>query len=296
MDQRTTMAGYQAAAERALDAWLPVATDAPQLLHEAMRYAVLGTGKRIRPVLVYATGQALGIPVTALDGPACAVEFVHAYSLVHDDLPAMDNDDLRRGRPTCHRAFDEGTAILAGDALQALAFHVLVTDAALNVPAMQRLAMIEALAAASGSQGMAGGQALDLNAVGAKLNAAELETMHLWKTGALIRASVKLGALCLPEIDAETLAALDSYAKCVGLAFQVQDDILDIEGQTEQIGKPQGSDLARNKPTYPGLLGLDGAKREAERLLADALSSLELLGARADFLRWLAHYIVKRDK
>ncbi len=296
MDFHQLMSSYQAAAERALDNWLPARDASPQVLHEAMRYAVLGSGKRIRPVLVYATGQALGTPTEALNGPACAVEFVHAYSLVHDDLPAMDDDDLRRGRPTCHRAFDEGTAILAGDALQALAFNVLVQDPAMQLPPHRRLAMIECLAAASGSQGMAGGQALDLGAVGERLDLNALETMHLWKTGALIRASVRLGALSSAEVDEATLETLDHYAKCVGLAFQVQDDILDIEGQTEKIGKPQGSDLARNKPTYPNLLGLEGAKREAERLYSEALQSLERLGTRGDFLRWLADFIVKRDR
>lgn len=287
---------YQSAAERALDHWLPPAAQPPQKLHEAMRYAVLGNGKRIRPVLVYATGQALGVPPIALDGPACAVEFVHAYSLVHDDLPAMDNDDLRRGRPTCHRAFDEATAILAGDALQALAFQVLAEDPNLIVPTPARIAMIETLSVASGSRGMAGGQALDLGAVGTILNVAELENMHLHKTGALIRACVKLGALSKPDVDDRTIADLDHYARCVGLAFQVQDDILDVEGQTETIGKPQGSDIARNKPTYPMLLGLDGAKRVATELYEQAIGKLDSLGTAGEPLRWIADYIVKREK
>ncbi|MGH8245706.1 MAG: polyprenyl synthetase family protein, partial [Gammaproteobacteria bacterium] len=207
-----------------------------------------------------------------------------------------DNDDLRRGRPTCHKAYDEATAILAGDALQALAFHVLAHDQDIRVGAEQRLRMIDTLATASGSRGMAGGQALDLAAVGKALNIAELENMHIHKTGALIRASVRLGALSQADVDPETLERLDCYGKCVGLAFQIQDDILDVEGHTEVIGKPQGSDLARNKPTYPNLLGLDGARRAAAELFNEALAAISGLGSAGKLLERLAGYIVEREK
>jgi len=287
---------YQACVESALDTWLPNSSIQPQHLHEAIRYAVLGDGKRIRPVLVYATGEAFGLELKNLDGPACAVEMIHAYSLIHDDLPAMDNDDLRRGRPTCHKAFDEATAILAGDALQALAFHVLAHDDAIIVEAEQRLRMIDILAQASGSRGMAGGQAIDLVSVGKKLNITELENMHIHKTGALIMASVELGALAMQDIDEESFNNVSHYAKCIGLAFQIQDDILDIESDTETLGKPQGSDIERNKPTYPNLLGLAGAKEAAKKLQQEALDSLSCFNSQADPLRWIADYIVQRNK
>jgi len=244
---------YQSCVETALDKWLPAANLQPEHLHEAMRYAVLGDGKRIRPVLVYAAGQVFDINRSALNAPASAVELIHAYSLIHDDLPAMDNDDLRRGRPTCHKAFDEATAILAGDSLQALAFHILAHDNNMIISAEQRIRMIDILAQASGSRGMAGGQAIDLASVGKELNITELENMHIHKTGALIRTSVELGALSQPDIDPELFDQVSHYAKCIGLAFQVQDDILDIESDTETLGKPQGSDMKRNKPTYPNL-------------------------------------------
>jgi geranylgeranyl diphosphate synthase type II len=282
-------------ADQALEKWLPTEATLPERLHQAMRYAVLNGGKRIRPILTYATGHAVGIPPASLDAPACAVELIHAYSLVHDDLPAMDDDDLRRGKPTCHKAFDEATAILAGDALQALAFHVLAQGLATNIPAEQRLDMLNTLAIASGSRGMAGGQAIDLAAVGKTLNVAELENMHVHKTGALIRASIKLGALCQPNIDRDILKKLDHYAKYIGLAFQIQDDILDVEGNTETLGKMQGADQALNKPTYPALLGLESARQMASELHQDALGSLEDLGSSADPLRWLADYIIQRQ-
>jgi farnesyl diphosphate synthase len=285
---------YQSRVETALDSWLPPAAAEPRRLHEAMRYAILGAGKRIRPILVYASGEAFSVPAYALDGPAVAVEMIHGYSLIHDDLPAMDDDDLRRGRPTCHKAFDEATAILAGDALQALAFHVLAHDDAMSVGAAQRVRMIDTLATASGSLGMAGGQAIDLAAVGRSLDLAELENMHRHKTGALISACVELGALCSPDLDAHTLERLSAYAQRIGLAFQIQDDILDIESDTETLGKPQGSDLAHNKPTYPRLLGLDGAKAAARRIHAEALDAVRDLDGRADGLRWVADYIVSR--
>jgi farnesyl diphosphate synthase len=291
-----TVRALQARSESALDRWLPPATLPPTILHEAMRYSVLGGGKRVRPLLVYLAGEAVGVSPEALDAPAVAVELIHAYSLVHDDLPAMDNDDLRRGRPTCHRVFGEAMAILAGDALQAHALHVIAQAKEGNLSPAQRLAMIDTLAGASGSLGMAGGQALDLAAVGRRLTLEELENMHLHKTGALIRASVRLGALASATVTEVMLARLDGYARCIGLAFQVQDDILDIEGETETIGKPQGSDVARNKPTYPNLLGLDGAKAVAERLYKDALGAIEILGTQGENLRAMADYIVRRDR
>ncbi|MCG3202869.1 MAG: Farnesyl diphosphate synthase [Gammaproteobacteria bacterium] len=291
-----TVRALQARSEIALDRWLPPTTLPPTMLHEAMRYSVLGGGKRVRPLLVYLAGEAVGAEPEALDAPAVAVELIHAYSLVHDDLPAMDNDDLRRGRPTCHRVFGEAMAILAGDALQAHALHVITQATAGGLTPAQRLAMIDTLAGASGSLGMAGGQALDLGAVGRRLTLEELENMHLHKTGALIRASVRLGALTSASVTEVTLARLDDYARCIGLAFQVQDDILDIEGATETIGKPQGSDAARNKPTYPNLLGLEAAKAVAERLYKDALGAVEILGAQGENLRAMADYIVRRDR
>ena len=287
---------YRERVEKALDRWLPAADRQPDRLHQAMRYAVLNGGKRIRPVLVYATGEALGGPADGLDGPACALELIHAYSLVHDDLPAMDDDDLRRGIPTCHRAFDEATAILVGDALQTLAFEILAEDPALaDSDPRTRLAMIALLARASGSQGMVGGQAIDLAAVGQRLDLTQLEHMHRHKTGALIRASVELGALAAGCQDEELLQNLRAYARCIGLAFQVRDDILDIEGDTAVIGKTQGADMARNKPTYPALLGLAGAKATAQRLHQEALDALAGLDQRADTLRQISAYIVQRE-
>lgn len=280
--------------QHALDRHLPSEATHPARLHQAMRYATLGGGKRVRPLLVYAAGQAVNAPPGRLDIPACAVEFIHAYSLVHDDLPAMDDDDLRRGRPTCHRAFDEATAILAGDALQTQAFFVLAHARELDIAAETRLRMLETLALASGSRGMAGGQAIDLAAVGQTLNIAQLEDMHIHKTGALIRASVVLGALCADTQDEARLERLDHYAKCIGLAFQIQDDILDVVGDTATLGKAAGADTARDKPTYPALLGLDGARQRAAELLADAQNALAGFGPEADPLRGLADYIVHR--
>ncbi|MEM7304798.1 MAG: (2E,6E)-farnesyl diphosphate synthase [Pseudomonadota bacterium] len=290
------LAHYQQAIGDALDHWLPASEIQPQRLHEAMRYSVLGDGKRIRPVLVYATGEAFGIDINQLNGPACAVEMIHAYSLIHDDLPSMDDDDLRRGRPTCHRQYDEATAILAGDALQALAFHILADDQNILVDHDQRIKMINLLAQASGSRGMAGGQAIDLASVGKSLSIAELENMHIHKTGALIAVSAELGALSLNNVDKELFNKVSHYARCIGLAFQIKDDILDIESDTETLGKPQGSDLERNKPTYPNLLGLQGAKKAADDLYNDALSSLDMFDEKADMLRQLADYIVNRNK
>jgi farnesyl diphosphate synthase len=291
-----TLARYRALVDAALEKWLPGGDASPSNLHRAMRYAVLGPGKRVRPVLVYATGEALEVSASRLTSSAVAVELIHAYSLVHDDLPAMDNDDLRRGRPTCHRAFDEATAILAGDSLQALAFEVLAVDPEFDAVPARRVEMLTELAIASGARGMAGGQAIDLGAVGRCLSLQELATMHLFKTGALIRASIRLAYLAGEQRDPERAAALDCYAHAIGLAFQVQDDILDVEGETDVIGKPQGSDQGRDKPTYPNLLGLDGARATARALCDDALAALASFGDSADTLRALAEYIVRRDR
>ena len=280
--------------EGVLERWLPGAGVHPARLHEAMRYSVLGGGKRIRPVLAYAAGRALGVPAERIDGAAAALELIHVYSLIHDDLPAMDDDDLRRGKPTCHKAFDEAMAILAGDAIQALAFHILARDPTLVDDAGRRLEMIDTLAMAAGSRGMAGGQAIDLGSVGQQLDIAQLEDMHIHKTGALIRASVMLGALSAPQAEAAQLERLDHYAKCVGLAFQIRDDILDVEGDTATLGKAQGADIALNKPTYPSILGLEASKAQARSLHAEALDSLSNFDAGADMLRWVADFIVNR--
>lgn len=292
---KSIMATYRERADQALLARLPAEHIHPAKLHEAMHYAVFNGGKRVRPILAYATASALGGDLAEVDAVACAVELIHAYSLVHDDLPAMDNDDLRRGKPTCHKVYGDAMAILAGDALQTQAFHVLAHDGALKaIAAETRLKMIEMLAQASGSRGMAGGQAIDLSSVGQKIDLVQLEDMHIHKTGALIRASVMLGAYCCDHVDELVLKKLDHYAKAIGLSFQIQDDILDIEGSTEELGKPQGSDQSQDKPTYPSLLGLDGAKARAAELHEEALASLSALDEKADPLRWLSEYIVNR--
>ena len=283
-----------ARADDALARFLPPDEQPPVELHRAMRYAVLGGGKRLRPLLVYATGVAFDAAPEALDAPAAAVEIIHAYSLVHDDLPAMDDDSLRRGRPTCHVAFGEAMAILAGDALQALAFEVLADEAALSVDAATRLAMLRTLALACGSHGMAGGQAFDLAAVGHALSPAELERMHVHKTGALIRASVRLGALGAGCRDAHALDALETYGHCIGLAFQIRDDLLDIEAGTEQLGKTAGKDVAANKPTYPAILGVDASRAELAALTARALDAVGVLGPGAEPLRALARFVAER--
>ena len=282
--------------ERALDQWLPPETTQPISLHSAMRYAALGDGKRVRPVLVYASGQALGARPECLDAAACAVELIHAYSLVHDDLPAMDDDDLRRGRATCHRAYDEATAILTGDALQTLAFRVLCEDDELCVNRADRLRMIAELAQASGSRGMAGGQALDMEATGREIDLVQLENLHIHKTGALILASVRLGGLAAGAAGDTRLAGLERYAKCIGLAFQVHDDVLDVEGETAVLGKTRGKDEATEKATYPALIGLDAAREMAKQLVDEALDNIASFDAAADPLRQLAHYIVGRTR
>jgi geranylgeranyl pyrophosphate synthase len=288
------MRGYQSRVQAVLDAALPAADLVPQRLHAAQRYAVLGGGKRLRPLLVYCTGEALHVPANILDAPAAAVELIHSYSLVHDDLPAMDDDDLRRGQPTTHRAFDEATAILAGDALQVLAFSLLSRDRTAGVTGDARLKMIQILADASGTAGMAGGQAIDLAAVGRALTLEELEAMHRLKTGALIRASVLMAAACAPTLSAANWDALDGYAQDIGLAFQIQDDILDVEGKTEEIGKTSGADAARAKPTYPSVMGLAAAKTRARELKLRACERLAPLGEGSRVLAWLASYVIQR--
>ena len=285
---------FQQRVDRALDHWLPPETVNPIRLHEAMRYAVLAPGKRVRPILVYSTAQALGIDLARVDGAACAVEIIHAYSLIHDDLPAMDDDDLRRGRPTCHRQFDEATAILAGDALQALAFYIISHDPDMTANSAARLEMVEKLAMFSGSRGMAGGQAIDLEAVGRRLNIAELETMHIHKTGALIRTCIQLAALSAEGLDEAQFRALDSYAKCIGLSFQVQDDILDVVGDTETLGKTQGADSALNKPTFPSIIGLAASRDRARELHEQALQALSIFAEEADILRYISAWFVER--
>ncbi len=286
---------WGARADEALALALPREDQAPLELHKAMRYAVLGGGKRLRPVLVYTTGAAFGAEAGALDSAACAVEIIHAYSLVHDDLPAMDDDALRRGRPTCHIVFGEAMAILAGDALQALAFEVLAADARLHADPRNQVEMLRTLAAACGAHGMAGGQAFDLAAVGQPLDAAGLERMHVYKTGALIRASVRLGALAAGCRDEATLAALHRYGHAIGLAFQIRDDILDVEGDSTTIGKTAGKDAADNKPTYPAILGMAGAKAHLSDLTRAALDAVAPLGARFAALGELARFVAERE-
>lgn len=281
-------------AENALQRCLPAADQLPERLHEAMRYSVLGGGKRIRPVLTYATGQALGIPAEELNGIACAVEIIHAYSLIHDDLPAMDDDDLRRGRPTCHRAFDEATAILAGDSLQALAFEILLNETSPERCSKHGCEMVMTLARASGHAGMAGGQAIDLAAVNQSLQLPQLEHMHRLKTGALIEAAVLLPAIASDNVSPAEHEALQQYASHIGLAFQIRDDILDVIADTETLGKPQGADQAMNKPTYYSLLGLDGARERLSAVHQQATEALQPFDHKADLLRGIADYIVER--
>lgn len=286
------MPAHQQRVSLALQQRLPAAdTVAATRLAEAMHYATLNGGKRLRAMLVYATGEAFAANANALDSAACAVEMIHAYSLVHDDMPMMDNDDLRRGKPTCHKAFDEATALLVGDALQSLAFECLCDN---ELSAVQQMAMVKCLAHCSGIAGMAGGQAIDLASVGRHLNQAELEAMHQLKTGALIKASILMGAHCSENAGATELSILESYANAIGLAFQVQDDVLDVIADTETLGKQQGADIARNKPTYPALMGLEAAQQKAQALIAQALSALDRLDAPCFALRALAQFVVQR--
>ena len=292
MDFSTWMSGIQQRTEAALAAALPTPDIAPERLHRAMRYAVLGGGKRVRPLLCHAAGAVFGVDSNRLDAPSVAVELIHAYSLVHDDLPCMDDDVLRRGKPTCHVEFDEATALLVGDALQAHAFQTLASRLAGITPARQ-LEMLHLLAAASGSRGMAGGQAIDLAAVGQQLTVGELEFMHIHKTGALIRAAVLLGAHC-GEAAPESLDALGRFANRIGLLFQVVDDILDAEASTATLGKTAGKDAANNKPTYVNILGLNQAKAMAASLRQDAHEALASFGDSALRLHELTDFIVER--
>lgn len=276
--------------ERILAEYLPQATHEPAQLHAAMRYACLGGGKRMRPLLVYATGSTLGADESTLDHAAAAVELIHAYSLVHDDLPAMDDDALRRGRPTVHIAFDEATAILAGDALQSLAFEVLSVA---PLVASTRIDLLRCLAVASGAAGMAGGQALDLAVTGSSQNLVALERMHRLKTGALIQASVRMGALCA-GVDAASLEALNCFATALGLAFQIRDDLLDIQGSAAELGKTPGKDAEQGKPTYPALLGIDGAVAALNAQAQAMDAALDALSRPAPELRTLARLTVQR--
>ena len=286
------MTAVQDRTEAALNRFLPSAATAPARLHDAMRYAVLGGGKRVRPLLCHAAGEIFGAPPERLDAPACAVELIHAYSLVHDDLPCMDDDVLRRGKPTCHVEFDEATALLVGDALQTLAFQVLAGERVTD--ALRQLAMVGLLAQASGSRGMAGGQALDLAATGHTQALADLEFMHIHKTGALIRAAVLLGAHG-GEADGSDLERLTHFANRAGLLFQVVDDILDTEASTATLGKTAGKDAAQNKSTYVTLLGLANAKAMAAELRAEAIAALEPFGDGAQRLRQLTDFIAERN-
>jgi len=264
-------------------------------LHKAMRYGLLIGGKRIRPYLAYITGESLGASLSDLDGIAGALECIHAYSLLHDDLPAMDDDDLRRGQPTCHKAFDEATAILAGDSLQTLAFDILANHCFSQAIQQKQIKLIQQLVSASGYQGMCGGQALDLAATNQQIELDKLEKLHSLKTGALLEASVLMGAECVPQVTEKDKEALKKYARLIGLAYQVQDDIIDITSTEEQLGKPSGSDLAANKSTYPALLGLQGAQQKAENLFQQALQALTTLPYNTQSLAEFATFIVKRN-
>jgi farnesyl diphosphate synthase len=280
--------------ERALDARLPGADVVPTRLHEAMRYSVLGGGKRIRSALVFATALTVGLTEDEVEAAACAIELVHAYSLVHDDLPAMDDDDLRRGRPTCHKAFDEATAILVGDALQPLAFQLLARDAALPSSAAVRLRLIDLLAEASGTFGMAGGQAIDLAASGRMLDISQVEDMHARKTGAIIRASVLMAAECAPHLERRLYTELDHYATAIGLAFQIQDDLLDITSDVATMGKPVRADSERAQPTHPAMIGIAASQERMHRLHRQALEALTGFGDTAEPLRSLAQWLLSR--
>jgi geranylgeranyl pyrophosphate synthase len=260
-----------------------------------MRYSVLGGGKRVRPALLFATAQAVGLSEQEVEGAACAIELVHVYSLVHDDLPAMDNDDLRRGRPTCHKAYDEASAILVGDALQPLAFQLLANDPALPADPAVRLRLIELLAEASGTFGMAGGQAIDLAVQGKRLDVAEVEAMHSRKTGALIRVSVLMAAVCAPRLEPRLYEALASFAGPIGLAFQIQDDLLDVLGDVSTLGKATGADSERRKPTYPAVIGVEASQQRVRLLHAQALEALSPFGSRAEALRSMADWLLSRS-
>lgn len=295
MTNSAQLTDYQTRIEAVLDDLLPENNCEPEMLHDAMRYAVLNGGKRIRPLLVYATGECFTIAKDVLDLPAAAIEFIHAYSLVHDDLPSMDDDDLRRGKPTVHIAYDEAMAVLTGDGLQTLAFDVLA-EKLHGINTKNQLKIIQILAKASGSRGMVGGQVIDLSSAGKVLSEKELETMHLHKTGALIKACVMMAAYCAESVTQQQQQALETYAESIGLAFQVRDDILDIESDTETLGKLQGADVAANKATYPAILGMSEAKSKALTLHQQAIDALSCFGKEADLLRQIADFIVNRIK
>jgi farnesyl diphosphate synthase len=285
---------WRARMELALAARLPEADAVPTRLHQAMRYSVLGGGKRVRPILLFATARTVGLAEQEVEAAACAVELVHVYSLVHDDLPAMDDDDLRRGRPTCHKAYDEATAILVGDALQPLAFQLLARDPALPAAPTIRLRLIELLAQASGTFGMAGGQAIDLAVQGKQLGIAQVEEMHARKTGALIRACVLMAAACAPSLDARLHEALTGFATPIGLAFQIQDDLLDVIGDPSTLGKATGADRERAKPTHPAVIGLAASQERVRLLHVQAVEALAPFGQRAEPLRSLAAWLLTR--
>ena len=279
--------------EAALASRLPRTDQTPERLHAAMRYSVLG-GKRVRPILLFATARALGLEESQVEAAACALELVHVYSLVHDDLPSMDDDDLRRGRPTCHKAYDEATALLVGDALQSLAFELLARDPSLPAEPAIRVRLVELLARAIGSLGMAGGQAIDLEAEGRKLAIGQVEEMHSMKTGALIRASVMMAATCAPELEPHLVRALAGFAAPIGLAFQIQDDLLDVLSDTATLGKAAGADRERGKPTYPAILGVSASQEQVRRLHAEAMHSLAPFGSRGDALRGVTDWLLAR--
>jgi len=291
-DFSSWVSAHQSRFEDVLKRLLPQADATPQRLHAAMRYSTLDGGKRVRPLLAYAAGELAGADIARVEIAGAAVEMIHAYSLVHDDMPCMDDDVLRRGKPTCHVEYDEATALLVGDALQSLAFQLL-SEHRLNDDAAKQLQMVKLLAVASGSRGMAGGQAIDLASVGKQLSVPELEQMHIHKTGALIRAAILLGAHC-GALQQAQLDKLDRYGKCVGLAFQVVDDVLDSEADTATLGKTAGKDADNDKPTYVTLLGVQAAKQMAAELHAEALDSLAGFGDKAQRLRELADFIVMR--
>ena len=292
-DFQSWATAIQQRTEQALDKALPAANIAPNKLHEAIRYATLGGGKRVRALLAHAAGEFCGADANKIDQAAIAVEMIHAYSLVHDDMPCMDDDDLRRGKPSCHKQFDDATALLVGDALQSLAFQVLSAPN-LHVDAEHQINMIHLLAVASGSRGMAGGQAIDLASVGESLSQTELEFMHIHKTGALIRAAALLGAYSARALDEKRISAIDHYAQSIGLAFQVVDDILDTEADTATLGKTAGKDADSNKPTYVTILGLVRAKALAEELYNSAIEPLKAYGEDATRLVQLAQFITQR--
>ncbi len=293
MDFQSWMTAVQQRTERALESLLPAADIAPQRLHRAMRYATLGGGKRVRPLLCHAAGELAGADHARLDIAGCAVEMIHAYSLVHDDLPCMDNDVLRRGKPTCHVEYDEATALLVGDALQSQAF-LLLSDHVLADDPRRQIDMLRLLAQAAGSRGMAGGQMIDIEGTGQQLTRTELEFMHVHKTGALIRAAILLGAQCGPPLPEEEMARLDHFAKRIGLLFQVIDDILDTEASTATLGKTAGKDAAQGKATYVSAMGLGDAREMADTLRREARESIEAFGERGRRLHELAHFIVTR--